>query len=38
MIALPKPGKEYTYPQNLHPISLLSMTGNPSEKVILKII
>jgi hypothetical protein len=37
MIALPKPGNDPTFPQNLRPISLLSMTGKLFEKVVLKI-
>jgi hypothetical protein len=32
IIALPKPGKNLKFPQNLHPISLLSTTGNRFEK------
>jgi hypothetical protein len=37
-IKLPKPGKDPKFPQNLHPISLLSTTGKLYEKVILKIL
>jgi hypothetical protein len=36
-ITLPKPGKDPKFPQNLCPISLLSMTGKLFEKVILKL-
>jgi hypothetical protein len=38
VIALPKPGKDPKFHQNLHQISLLSTTGKLFEKVILKII
>jgi hypothetical protein len=38
VIILPKPGKDFKFPQNLRPISLLSTTGKLFEKVILKII
>jgi hypothetical protein len=37
VIALPKPGKDPKFPQNLRPISLLSSTGKVFEKVILEI-
>jgi hypothetical protein len=36
VIRLPKPGKDPKFPQNLRPISLLSVTGKQFEKVILK--
>jgi hypothetical protein len=36
--ALPKPGKDPKWPQNLHPISLLSSKGKVFEKVILEIV
>jgi hypothetical protein len=38
VITLPKPGKDPKFPQNLHPISLLSTMGKLFEKVILKIV
>jgi hypothetical protein len=38
MITLLKPGKEQKLPPNLCLISLLSTTGKPFEKVILKIV
>jgi hypothetical protein len=38
VVALPKPGKDPKFPQNLRPISLLSTTGKVFEKVILKIV
>jgi hypothetical protein len=38
VIALPKPGKDTKFPQNLRPISLLSSTGKVFEKVILEIV
>jgi hypothetical protein len=38
VIALPKPGKDPKFPQNLRPISLLPSSGKLFEKVILKII
>jgi hypothetical protein len=38
VIALPKPGKDPKFPQNLRPISLLSKTGKLFEKVVLKIV
>jgi hypothetical protein len=38
VIALPKPGKDPKFPQNLRPISLLSTTGKRFEKVVLKIV
>jgi hypothetical protein len=38
VIALPKPGKDPTFLQNLRLISLLSTTGKLFEKVILKIV
>jgi hypothetical protein len=37
VIALPKPGKDPKFPQNLRPISLLPASGKLFEKVILKI-
>jgi hypothetical protein len=36
IITLPKPGKYPKFPQNLCPISPLSTTGKPLEKIILK--
>jgi hypothetical protein len=38
VITLPKPGKGPKFPQNLHPVSLLSTTGKLFEKVILKLV
>jgi hypothetical protein len=38
VVALPKPGKDPKFPQNLRPISLLSSTGKVFEKVILEIV
>jgi hypothetical protein len=38
VIALPKPGKDPKFPQNLRPISLLSSTGKEFEKVILEML
>jgi hypothetical protein len=38
VIALPKPGKDPKFLQNLRPISLLSSTGKVFEKVILEIV
>jgi hypothetical protein len=38
MVALPKPGKDPKFPQNLRPISLLPSTGKFFEKVILQIV
>jgi hypothetical protein len=38
VVALPKPGKDPKFLQNLHPISLLSSTGKVFEKVILEIV
>jgi hypothetical protein len=38
VVALPKPGENPKFPQNLHPISLLSSTGKVFEKVILEIV
>jgi hypothetical protein len=35
---LPKPDKDPKFPQNLRPISLLSLTGKVFEKVILEIV
>jgi hypothetical protein len=34
--ALPKPGKDLKFPQNLYSISLLSMTGKLFDKIVLK--
>jgi hypothetical protein len=36
VLTLPEPGKDPKFPQNLHPISLLSTTGKLFEKLILK--
>jgi hypothetical protein len=38
VVALPKPGKDPKFPQNLRPISLLSPMGKVFEKVILQIV
>jgi hypothetical protein len=38
VVALPKPGKDPKFPQNLRPISLLSSTSKVFEKVILEIV
>jgi hypothetical protein len=38
VLALPKPGKDPKFPQNLRPISLLSTTGKVFEKVVLEIV
>jgi hypothetical protein len=38
VIALPKPGKDPKFPQNLRPIRFLSTTDKLFEKVILKIV
>jgi hypothetical protein len=38
VVALPKPGKDPKFPQNLRPISLLSTTGKVFEKVILELV
>jgi hypothetical protein len=38
VVALPKPGKDPKFPQNLHPTSLLSSTGKVFENVILEIV
>jgi hypothetical protein len=38
VIALPKPGKDPKFPQNLSPISLLSKTGKLFENVILNMV
>jgi hypothetical protein len=38
VVALPKPGKDPKFPQNLRPTSLLSSTGKVFEKVILQIL
>jgi hypothetical protein len=35
VVALPKPGKDPKFSQNLRPVSLLSSTGEVFEKVIL---
>jgi hypothetical protein len=35
---LPKPGKDLKFPQNLRPISLLSITENLFEKFILQLL
>jgi hypothetical protein len=37
MITLPKPGKDPKFPQNLHPIRLLSTTNTFFERVVLRI-
>jgi hypothetical protein len=37
VVALPKPGKDPKFPQNLRPLSLLSSKGKVFEKVILEI-
>jgi hypothetical protein len=37
VVALPKPGKDPKFPQNLRPISLLPSTGKVFEKVLLEI-
>jgi hypothetical protein len=37
-ITLPKPGKDPKFPQNIHPISLFSTTGELFEKLILRTI
>jgi hypothetical protein len=37
VVALPKPGKDPKFAQNLHPINLLSSTGKDFEKLILEI-
>jgi hypothetical protein len=37
VVALPKPGKDPKFPQNLRPISLLPTTGKGFEKIILQI-
>jgi hypothetical protein len=38
VVALPKPGKDPKFPQNLHPIGLLSSTGKVFEGVVLEIV
>jgi hypothetical protein len=38
VVALPKPGKDPKFPQNLRPISLLSLAGKVFEKIILEIV
>jgi hypothetical protein len=38
VVALPKPGKDPKFTQNVRPISLLSITGKVFEKVILQIV
>jgi hypothetical protein len=38
VVALPKPGKDSKFPQNIRPISLLSSTGKVFKKVILEIV
>jgi hypothetical protein len=38
VVALPKPGKDPKFPQNLHPISLLPSTGKLFGKVNLQIV
>jgi hypothetical protein len=38
IIAVPKPGKNTKFPQNLRPISLLSTTGGLLAKLVLRII
>jgi hypothetical protein len=38
VVALPKPGKDPKFPQNLRSINLLSSTAKVFEKVILEIV
>jgi hypothetical protein len=38
VVALPKPGNDHKFPQNLRPISLLSSTDKFFEEVILEIV
>jgi hypothetical protein len=38
VMTLPKPGKDPKFPQNLHPINLLSTRGQLFEKLILKVL
>jgi hypothetical protein len=37
-MALPKPGKDQKFPQNLRPVSFVTTTGKLFEKFILRLI